>query len=39
MFRHYGFIIALALCLCVFAYDTISIMDDWGGGGQLRGLM
>ena len=37
MVKRYRFVVALAVCLCVFAYDTVSIVDDWGGG-QLRGL-
>lgn len=31
MIKRCKFIVALALCLCVFAYDTVSISSDWGG--------
>ena len=38
MIKRCKFIVALALCLCIFAYDTVSISSDWGGG-QLLGLI
>ncbi len=31
MIKRCKFIVALALCLCVFAYDTVNIFGDWGG--------
>lgn len=31
MIKRCKFIVALVLCLCVFAYDTVNIFGDWGG--------
>lgn len=32
MFKRFVVVVfALAVCLCIFAYDTVGIVDDWGG--------
>ena len=32
MYRRCRFIVALMLCLCVFAYDTSGMFGNYGGG-------